>query len=48
MESRVKPLSAFVTGWLGGELVDRLAEGVNPGAHLNSPGWLSEPPATGS
>lgn len=26
-----------VTGWLGGELVDRLAVGVVSGAHLNAP-----------
>jgi uncharacterized membrane protein len=32
---------AVVTGWLGGELVDRLAVGVDPGAHLNSPNSLS-------
>jgi uncharacterized membrane protein len=37
-----------VTGWLGGELVDRLGVGVYPNAHLNassslSRGALSEP-----
>jgi uncharacterized membrane protein len=30
-----------VTGWLGGELVDRLGVGVDRGAHLNSPSSLS-------
>lgn len=30
-----------VTGWLGGELVDRLAVGVDPGANLNAPSSLS-------
>ena len=32
---------ALVTGWLGGELVDRLAVGVDEGAHLNAPSSLS-------
>jgi uncharacterized membrane protein len=32
---------AIVTGWLGGELVDRLAVGVDDGAHLNAPSSLS-------
>ena len=31
---------ALVTGWLGGELVDRLGVGVDPGAHLNSPSLI--------
>jgi len=35
---------AVVTGWLGGELVDRLGVGVDPGAHLNAPSSLSERP----
>jgi uncharacterized membrane protein len=35
-----------VTGWLGGELVNRLAVGVDPGAHLNSPNSLSGRPAS--
>ena len=30
-----------VTGWLGGELVDRLGVGVDDGAHLNAPSSLS-------
>lgn len=34
-----------VTAWLGGELVDRLGVGVDPGAHLNSPSSLSGRPA---
>ncbi|MBA3531265.1 MAG: DUF2231 domain-containing protein [Ardenticatenales bacterium] len=36
------------TGWLGGELVGRLAVGVDPGAHLNSPSSLSDKPASAS
>ena len=36
---------ALVTGWLGGELVDRLGVGVDEGAHLDSPSSLSELPA---
>ncbi len=34
-----------VTGWLGGELVDRLGVGVDPGAHLDAPSSLSGRPA---
>ena len=37
---------ALVGGWLGGELVARLAVGVDDGAHLNSPSSLSGRPAT--
>jgi hypothetical protein len=37
---------ASVTGWLGGELVDRLGVGVYDGAHLNSPSSLSALPAS--
>ncbi len=37
---------ASVTGWLGGELVDRLGVGVDDGAHLNSPSGLSGRPAS--
>jgi uncharacterized membrane protein len=37
-------LAAF-TGWLGGELVDRLGVGVDDGAHLDSPSSLSKLPA---
>jgi uncharacterized membrane protein len=36
---------ALVTGWLGGELVDRLSVGVDEGAHLDSPSSLSRRPA---
>ncbi len=35
-----------VTGWLGGELVDRLGIGVDQGAHPNAPSSLTEEPAT--
>ena len=34
---------AGVTGWLGGELVDRLSVGVDTGAHLDAPSSLSGP-----
>ena len=33
---------ALVTGWLGGELVDRLGVGVDDGAHLDAPSSLSK------
>ncbi len=36
---------ALVGGWLGGELVDRLGIGVDPGAHPNAPNSLSGRPA---
>jgi uncharacterized membrane protein len=36
---------ALVTGWLGGELVDHLGIGVDPGAHVNAPSSLSGRPA---
>jgi len=39
-------LIALVTGWLGGELVDRMGVGVDPGAHLNSCSSLTHRPAT--
>jgi uncharacterized membrane protein len=32
---------ALFTGWLGGELVDRLAIGVDEGAHADAPSSLS-------
>jgi len=38
---------AGVTGWLGGELVDRLGVGVDDGANLNAPSSLSGLPADG-
>ena len=37
---------ALFTGWLGGELVERLGVSVDPGAHLNSPNSLSGRPAS--
>ena len=36
---------AGITGWLGGELVDRLSVGVDDGAHLDAPNSLSGRPA---
>ena len=36
---------AAVTGWLGGELVDRMGVGVDDGAHLDAPSSLSGRPA---
>jgi uncharacterized membrane protein len=33
---------ALVTGWLGGELVDRLGVGVDAGAHVDAPSSLSK------
>jgi uncharacterized membrane protein len=33
----------LITGWLGGELVDRLGVGVDDGANLNAPSSLSGP-----
>jgi len=35
---------ALLTGWLGGELVDRLGVGVDDGAHLHAPSSLSRRP----
>jgi uncharacterized membrane protein len=37
---------ALVTGWLGGELVDRLGIGPDEGAHPDAPSSLSGRPAT--
>jgi uncharacterized membrane protein len=37
---------ALMTGWLGGELVDRLGIGVDEGAHVDAPSSLSGRPAT--
>jgi uncharacterized membrane protein len=34
-------LLALFTGWLGGELVDRLAVGVDDGAHVDAPSSLT-------
>jgi uncharacterized membrane protein len=39
-------LLALITGWLGGELVDRLGVGVDDGANLNAPNSLSGKPAS--
>lgn len=39
-------LLALVTGWLGGELVDRLGVGVEDGAHLDAPSSLSGQPVS--
>jgi len=39
---------ALVTGWLGGELVDQLAVGVNEGAHVDAPSSLSAKSAPAS
>lgn len=36
---------SLVTGWLGGELVDRLGVGVDDGANLDAPSSLSGRPA---
>ncbi len=36
---------ALVTAWMGGELVDRLGIGVDPGAHPDAPSSLSDRPA---
>jgi uncharacterized membrane protein len=36
---------SVVTGWLGGELVDRLGVGVDDGANLNAPSSLTGLPA---
>jgi uncharacterized membrane protein len=40
-------LLGAVTGWLGGELVDRLGVGVDPGANLDAPSSLKAPPPGG-
>jgi uncharacterized membrane protein len=43
--SAIAVLLALVSGWLGGELVDRLGVGVDDGAHLDAPSSLSGRPA---
>jgi uncharacterized membrane protein len=43
--SLVAVVIATVSGWLGGELVDRLGVGVDEGAHLDAPSSLSGLPA---
>jgi hypothetical protein len=35
----------LITGWLGGELVERLGVGVDEGANLNAPNSLTGRPA---
>ncbi len=40
-------LVGAVTGWLGGELVDRLGVGVDTGANLNAPSSLTHASADG-
>ena len=40
----VAVLLALVTGWLGGELVERLGVGIDAGAHLDAPSSLSGRP----
>lgn len=37
---------ALLTGWLGGELVERLGVAVDDGAHLDAPNSLSGKPAS--
>ncbi len=39
---------SLVTGWLGGELVERLGVSVDDGAHLDAPNSLSGKPASRS
>jgi uncharacterized membrane protein len=39
--SFIAVMIALLTGWLGGELVDRLGVGVDDGANLNAPSSLS-------
>ena len=45
LSARAVALALF-TGWLGGELVDRLSVGVDTGAHLDAPSSLSRRPAS--
>ncbi len=45
--SLVAFLLAGATGWLGGELVDRLGVGVDDGAHLDAPNSLTTDNARG-
>jgi len=46
--SAVAVAIALVTGWLGGELVDRLGVGVDDGANLDAPSSLSGPVPRGT
>jgi uncharacterized membrane protein len=41
MLSLAGALLMLVTGWLGGELVERLGVGVDEGANLNAPNSLT-------
>lgn len=41
MSSSAGFVLALITGWLGGELVDRLGVGVDEGAHPNAPSSLT-------
>jgi uncharacterized membrane protein len=43
--SGIAVLLALVSGWLGGELVERLGVSVDDGAHLDAPSSLSGRPA---
>ena len=45
--SVVGVLLALGTGWLGGELIERLGMSVHDGAHLDAPSSLSGRPARG-
>jgi hypothetical protein len=38
----VGAILSLLTGWLGGELVDRLGVGVDDGANLDAPSSLSK------
>lgn len=42
--SMVGAVLAIVTGWMGGELVDRLGVGIDERAHLNAPSSLRGSP----
>ncbi len=44
--SLVALLLSLLTGWLGGELVERLGVSVHEGAHLDAPNSLSGRPAS--
>jgi uncharacterized membrane protein len=44
----VAAVLALITGWLGGELVERLGVGVDEGANLNAPSSLAGKPARSS
>jgi len=46
--SCIAVLLALLTGWLGGELVNRLGVGIDNGAHLNASNSLSGRPAADS